>query len=118
MHTDLCGRQPASGQRVDIGGLRGGVELADEVRARRAARPAFVQAGRHGLQLRLVAAVVANQHDVGEAMLAKALRRAGQHALEGGLWNRDGAGKAHVLGRRGDVALRHIGQHRGDQRIA
>ena len=62
--------------------------------------------------------MVANQHDVGEAMLAKALRRAGQHALEGGLGNRDGAGKAHVLGRWGDVALRHIGHHRGHQRVA
>ena len=50
----------------------------------RAGAPAHSRSSlrRHGLQLRLVAAVIADQDDVAKAGLAQAPRRALEHALE------------------------------------
>ena len=62
--------------------------------------------------------MIAQKHNVGEARLPQAAGGGGERALEGRLGNRDRAGKAHVLGGRRDVALRHVGQHRRDQRVA
>ncbi|MNN01160.1 hypothetical protein D3C81_1137710 [compost metagenome] len=51
-------------------------------------------------------------------MLAQAGGRPFQHGFKGGRRNRDGAGKAHVAGRRSNRALGHIGNDGRDNGIA
>ena len=72
----------------------------------------------HAAQVALVAAVVAEQHDVAKAVRGQAFGRGHQHLLEHGIGHAEGAGKAHVPGGRRDAALGHVGDHRRHQRMA
>ena len=118
MLADLGVAEALGAQGLHIGGLRRAIIVVDEVGPDAACRPTPVQVGRDLFQEMLIAAVIAQKHDVGEARLPQAAGRADQRALEGRLGYRDRAGKAHMLGGRRDIAFRHIGDHRCDQRVA
>ena len=88
------------------------------MRARRGGGPVMVEPRGDCFELRLIAAVVADQHHIGEAVLLEAARRRVEQALECVVGNRDGAGEAHVGGGRRNAAFGHIAEHRCHQRIA
>ena len=94
------------------------VILGDEVNARLAAGPLRVEPGGHRLHALLVAAAVADQDDVLEAVRAEAGADVGQQALVGLLGQADGAGILHVPGGRIDVPLGHERHDGGDQGVA
>ena len=121
MRANLGVAQALCAQRFHIGGLCGLVILANEVGAVLpicCTGPVFVQLGRNRLELALVAAVVADQNHIGEAMLFEAAGCRVEQAFERFVGNGDRAGEAHVGRGRCDVALRHIRHHRRHQRIA
>ena len=72
----------------------------------------------HGLELLLVAAVVADEDDVLEAMLHEAARRAVERGAKRLVGNRQRAGEAHVRRGRRDAAFGHVDEHRRDDRVA
>src|SRR5439155_26460340 len=102
---DLCRAQALRTQGVGIRLVGGGVVLGDEMRARRRMRPGAIEPRSDCRQLRLIAAVIADQHDVGEAVLREAARARVEQALEGLVRNADRAGEAHVRARWRDAAL-------------
>ena len=118
--ADLRVAQAALAQPGVVRGLRGQVVRGDEVGARvdLLALPIPVQAIGHRLQCGLIVAAVAEDHDVGEAVLRQRLRRTCDHRLERRLGHADRAGVAHVLAGRCDAAFGHVGHHRRHQRIA
>ena len=80
--------------------------------------PAGVQLRGHVLHPALVAAAVADEHDVREPVRAEARADVGQQAAEGLLGQADRRGVAHVLGGRVDVPLGHERDDRRDQGVA
>jgi hypothetical protein len=74
--------------------------------------------GRWSRPIVLVAAVVAEKDDVGEAVNLEAVRGGFQRLFEHVVRHGDRAGKAHVRGRRSVAALRHVGDDRRDDRVA
>src|SRR5258706_3633424 len=98
--------------------LGGGVVLLDRMCAHRRLGPFAVQA-RRGLGHRLlVAAVVADEDDVLEAVEAESARGRLQRLLADIVGHRDRPRKAHVGGGRIDRALGHIGDHGCYERVA
>ena len=111
MVADLAILVPAALQeRARARGARPVVRV-DRVSPGRRGRPAAVQAARHRGLSRLVAAAVPDEHDVAETVDGEAPGRGFENALEDRLRNRDRSRVAHVPGRRGEPAFRHVGQH-------
>lgn len=105
------GAQPVA-ERVAAG------ELFDEMNPYARFPPLFIQGQRDPAKTVQVAAAVTNQHDVREAVHAEAACCVFHDLHENVLRQCDGAGKLHVPGRRVHRSFRHVGHHRGHQRIA
>ncbi len=105
MLADLLGAEAARLERLHIGRFGRAIIGRDEVRVRGGAEPGAVELVGDLLQLLLIAAVIADQHDLRETRLPQAARRAIEGAPEGRDRDRDRAGKAHMLRRRRDIAL-------------
>ena len=88
------------------------------VHAYRGARPFAIELAGHDLVVLLVVAVIAQEHDVAESGEPEAARRGIEHLAVHVRRHRDRSRITHVPRRRVDAALGHVGDDRGDQRVA
>ncbi len=106
-------------QRGDVGRLRDAVVLQRRVHAAgRILGPLAIELVLHVHEVGLVAAVVAHEHHVLEAVLLEAARGGLQQALEDRVGHRDRAGVLHVRLGRVDAAFGHVGDGRGHDGVA